>query len=232
MAIVGCRQPAPAPASLTVHCAAVLKGSLDEAVGRWSTRTGRTVEVQYGGSGTLLAALAVRPDGDVYIAADDSFTDSARRQGLIGPPVPLARIRPVLAVAEGNPLGIAGPRDLLREGVRVGIGHPEQAAIGRVTQEWLTGVGLWPQVRDGAAAQFPTVTELAAAVSLGSLDVAVVWDATAAQTAGVAAVELPDAPMRMVSGGVLVGSKRPQSADELLRFLADAGLPGMERAGG
>jgi len=81
----------------------------------------------------------------------------------------------------------------------------------------------------------PTVGELAGDLVLGTLDAALIWDATAAQYEGIEAVHVPalDADPREVTIGVLTASERPTAALRLARYLAsrDMGAPVFESQG-
>ena len=235
----------PAPggreAGLTVHCAAGLQPPVEALAREYERRYGVPVRLQYGGSGSLLAALSVKPAGDLYVAGDASYVERARGRGLVAEVLPLAAMRPVIGVRRGNPHGIAGPDDLLREGLRVGLAHPEAAAVGRITREALGQSGHWDALERRALVQKPTVNELAVDLELGALDAAVIWDATAAQFGGVEAVRAPalDGFRQTVTLGVLRSSAEPAAALRLARFLssADVGAPrfaaaGYEPAGG
>ncbi len=58
---------------------------MGELTGRFEAQVpGCTVQVQFGGSGTMLAQLTLRGDGDLYVAADRVFMQQAKDRDLIG----------------------------------------------------------------------------------------------------------------------------------------------------
>ena len=68
--------------------------------------------------------------GDLYLAADDGYTDLAYDKGLVEERIPVAAMRPVLAVKQGNPKASVH-QDLLRNDVRVALGNPDQLPLAR-----------------------------------------------------------------------------------------------------
>ena len=221
--------------ALVLHCAAGIKKPIKELADLYEKRHGIRVQLDYGGSGTLLSKIRIKPDGDLYVAGDDSYTDQAREQGLVAERLPLARMQPVLAFAKSNPKGIARLQDLLRDDVRIAYANPEAAAVGRLTRKLLTKAGIWEPIESRKSVTKPTVTELANDLVIGAIDAAIIWDATARQYPELSFV----APEEFVSAtkhvtlGVLSASKRPTAALRFARFLAssDIGMPVFARHG-
>ena len=206
---------------LTLYCAAGLKPPVEEVAAEYGKRYGVTVEIQYGGSGTLLSNLTLVREGDLYLAADESFLTEARARGLVAEVLAVAVMRPVIAVAKGNPKGVRGAQDLGRADVDVGFANPEAAAIGRVSREVLGQMGLWDALEAKAVVLKPTVNELANDLKLGAIDAAVIWDATAAQYDELEAVRVGafDAAPRHVTVGIVTASEVPTEALRFARFL-------------
>lgn len=224
---------------LRVFCAAGIRLPFEELSAEYERRYGVEVVAQYGGSGTLLANLLVVEKGDLYIAGDDSFVERARQEGVVVESLRLASMRVVIGVRRGNPHGIESLQDLARGAaqgrLRVGMANAEAAAVGRIAQRHLARAGLWENFERDLKVVKPTVGELAGDLELGTLDAALIWDATAAQYAGIEAVHVPalDADPREVTVGVLTASERPTAALRLARFLAsrDVGAPVFEAHG-
>jgi len=212
-----------ATAPLVVYCAAGVKSPI-EAIARAyeKERFGSPVQLQYGGSGTLLSNLRVANRGDLYIAADTSYIDLARQQGLLDEAIPLARQTPVIAVAKGNPKKIAGLDDLTRDDVRLALANPEAASVGQLTKKLLEDSGHWEKVSAQTKVFKPTVPEIANDVLLGSVDAAIVWDATVRQfPEQLEAVEVDawlDATQDMTVG-VLKSCQRPAEALRFARYM-------------
>src|SRR5207253_8020046 len=101
---------------------------------------------------------------------------------------PLVRQHPVVAVREGNPKNIRAIADLLRDDVKLALTNPDAASISRVSRNALGET--WTKLAARAAMMKPAVTEVAADLSLGTVDAAILWDATVPQFKGIEAVEV------------------------------------------
>lgn len=224
---------------LIFYCAAGIKPPVDKVIRRYQEEFGIPIRVQYGGSGTLLSSLRVTKLGDLYLAGDASYIEIARKQGLLAEAIPLARMRPVIAVAKGNPKKIRSVKDLLGEDVRVALANPDAASIGKQTQSALTKTGQWQGLADAVRTRGvfkPTVNEVANDVKIGTVDAGVVWDSTVRQYPELetAAPLTDDASSVMdVTVGVLTSSKRPTAALHFARYLgaSDRGLLEFARCG-
>jgi len=206
---------------LLVYCAAGLKAPVEEIAARYRAECGVEVSLQYGGTGTLLAQLAVSRVGDLLLAADEGTAEDARRRGLVAEGLAMVEQRPVLAVRRGNPKGLRAAADVLRPGVKFALAHPEAASVSRVTRD-LLGRETWDSWVAAAAVMKPTVTELAADLQLGTVDAAVVWDSTVAQFEGLEAVELAElaGQAEPAAALVLASCAVPRRALHFARYLA------------
>ena len=220
---------------LTLYCAAGLKPPVEAAAREYEERYGVKIDITYGGSGALLSSLKVVDVGDLYLAADESYCELARAEGLARESFALATMRPVVGVQAGNPKGIATISDLLGPGVRLGLANPEAAAVGRVVRAALTGSGQWEAVSSAAKVMKPTVMDLANDLNLGSLDASLVWDSTINQFPNLEGVDMPELEgyAKSVTICALESSEQPTAALRFCRFLSarDEGLPIFEEKG-
>ena len=83
------------------------------------------MQLQFGGSQSLLSGIQLAPRGDLYLPADDSYLLLARDNGLLAEMLPLARMKAVLAVPKGNPKQLRSVDDLVRGKVRRPALQPE-----------------------------------------------------------------------------------------------------------
>ena len=132
---------------LLLYCAAGVRDPVQSVINEYTRTYGITIDVQYGGSGTLLSNLEVARRGDLYLAADAKHMELATGRGLVRETIPLARQHLVLAVARGNPAGIRSLTDLVRPGVRVSYPNPEVASAGKAIRAVLEQAGLWETAR-------------------------------------------------------------------------------------
>ncbi|MEM7316054.1 MAG: molybdate ABC transporter substrate-binding protein, partial [Planctomycetota bacterium] len=225
-----------ATSKLRLYCAAGIKPVVNDAIAAYQAEMGTRIEVQYGGSGTLLSQLEVRPEGvDLYLAADSSYLETARSKGLIRETLTLAKLLPVIAVASGNPKNVTTAASLADNNVKLGLANPDAAAVGRIAKKVFSGMGEWDAIKANCKVFKPTVNEIANDVAIGSIDAAIVWDSTVAMFDNLQAVELPEfeSATRTVTIGVTETTKNSVEALRFARFLSsqDRGKPLFEKHG-
>ena len=215
-------------APLLVYCAAGIKPPVEAVAREYEQASGVRVQLQYGGSGTLLSNLRIADAGDLFLAADASYMQTARSFGLLAESIPLAQQRPVIAVARGNPKQIRTLADLQRADMRVALANPDAASIGRTVRSVLQKAGLWAALEPRVTVFKPTVNDVANDVKLGAVDAGIVWDATARQYPELEAVSVPifEAAVETITIGVLQRSRQPAAALRFARYLGarDRGL--------
>lgn len=213
---------------LVVYCAAGLKAPVSEVARQYEIRFGIPVQIQYGGSGTLLANLRVAAKGDLFIAADQSYMDTARSQHLVDEILPLAYLTPVLAVPRGNPKQVVSLEAALERKLSFGMANPEAAAVGKVVRDLLVASGDWAKFEPQIRVLKPTVNDVANDLKLGTVDVGVVWDSTVAQYPELETISIPAwaGARQKVQVAVLKATQQPTAALRFARFLGarDAGL--------
>ena len=165
--------------TITVFCGAGIRPAMDELKTAFELQNDCTVRVSYEGSGTLLGRLQSGAAADVYVPGDIFWIEKARGKDLVGDYEVAAWFVPVLVVQKGNPKKVTGLADLARKDVRVGLGNAEACAIGAVARTLLAAEGLFDRVKPRYEGL--TVNQVANQVKLGALDVALIWDAVAAQ---------------------------------------------------
>jgi molybdate transport system substrate-binding protein len=206
--------------TLMVYCAAGLKKPV-EAIGlQYQKESGTQIELQFGGTGTLLSQLRIAKRGDLFISADEGSLADARKLGVIEEAFPLAVQHPVIAVAKGNPKGVKTLADLSRADVKLALPNPEAASIGKVSKKLLGPQ--WDVLAAKAAVMKPTVTEIAADVKLGASDAALVWDSTVPQFDGLEVIQIPElsAHAENATAAVLTSAKASVEVLKFARYLA------------
>jgi len=231
LAMLGRRSGGDSAKPLTLFCGAGLRQPTEEIVAAFQRECGVEVQVQYGGSNTLLGQIEAGGMGDLFLAAEEVYADLARKKGLAQEVIPVAVQRPVIAVRKGNPTRIGGMDDLVRADVRVGLANPGQAAIGRLIKELTNRAGRWKDLEREVTQRGvfkPTVTDLANDLKLGTIDASILWDAMVRQDPELEIVqseELKPGAARIVIC-VLTSAKDPTAALRFARYLAarDRGL--------
>jgi molybdate transport system substrate-binding protein len=170
----------PSDQGLFLYCGAGLRPAMEDLRQDFTQRTGVPVLVSYAGSGCLLSMLTFARSGDLYMPGERYYVDQAIDGGHVQNDVTAAYFVAVVMVQKGNPKGIHSLRDLAREDVRVGIGHPDSVACGLVAKKILEKAGLWEAVKaniDARGAYTGAAMELSNALALKALDAAINWDA-------------------------------------------------------
>lgn len=206
--------------SLQVFCAAGLKKPVAELADAFSREFRVEVQLQYGGTGTLLSQIRVAGRGDLFLGADAGAMAEAERLELVRERIPVVTQFPVIAVSQGNPKQVRSLADLFRKDLRVAVANPEAASIGRITQRAMGE--RWEELAEKVQVMKPTVTELAADLRLGAVDAAVVWNSTVPQFEGLEGVEVKEflEVPEEASIGVLEACVQPGLALQFARYLA------------
>jgi molybdenum ABC transporter molybdate-binding protein len=227
----------PGSRPLVVFCAAGLRKPVEQAARDYQDEYGVEVQLQYGGSDTLLGQIEVVPRGrvDLYVPADDSYVASGRSKDLLDESLPLAVMRPVLAVRKGNPKQIKSLDDVIARKLRVAHANHEAAAVGKISRDALIAAKRWDAYEGCIQVVRATVNEVGNDVAIGSVDAGFVWDATVNQTP-----DLETAPAGGVEKAsattaacVVRGTEQPTAALRFARYLAarDRGAPLFEKYG-
>ncbi|MGI9468268.1 MAG: substrate-binding domain-containing protein [Rubripirellula sp.] len=213
---------------LMFFCAASNRAVMEKIVSDYKEEYGREIDLQYGGSQTLLSQLEVTGAGDLYLPADDSYLNTAKEMNLISEVLPIAKMEVVVAVRKGNPKSIQKLEDLLREDVKLVQANPDATAVGKVTRRMLKESGQWDALDQSTTAYRTTVTEAANDLLVGAADAAIVYDAVLHTYPDLEFVKLPEfaAGTSLVALGVTQQTKQPSAALHFARYVTarDRGL--------
>jgi molybdate transport system substrate-binding protein len=213
---------------LVMYCAASNRAVVEAIREDYEAECGRSVQIQYGPSQTLLSSLEVSGSGDLYLPADDSYLMVASSGELVDEILPIARMQAVVAVAKGNPKQIRSFDDLLRDDVRLVQANPDAAAIGKVTRDVLQAAELWSKLDAATEGNRTTVNDVANDVLIGAADAGIVYDAVLYSYPDLEYVELPELKeaASQISVGVLASCQQPAAALHFARYLTarDRGL--------
>jgi molybdenum ABC transporter molybdate-binding protein len=221
---------------LIVYCAAGLKGPVEQVARQYEQEHGVPIQLQYGGSQTLLANIEISQRGDLYLPADDYYIKLARDRKLIDEVIPLAEMTPVIAVARGNPRQIRTIDDLIRGEFPISLANPDATAVGKLTRDALKAVSRWDALtaRSNQVAKF-TVNDIANDIVSGAADAGIVWDAIVKQYPGLEAVPVPELneSKAKVAVSVLKSTQQPTAALRFARYLTarDRGLVEVAQSG-
>ena len=100
---------------LILYCAAGLRLPIQKIVNDFENDYGVRVKIQFGGSGSLLANIEAVNRGDLYLAADSSYTEIGFTKGLINQSIPICELNAGLIVKKGNPFNIKTIEDCIND---------------------------------------------------------------------------------------------------------------------
>lgn len=88
---------------LLVLCAPAIRLPVEATARAYEAEYHISVQIQFGGSQTLLASIQIAHRGDLFIPADDDYLVKAREKDLIADSYPLSELTPVLALRKTDP---------------------------------------------------------------------------------------------------------------------------------
>lgn len=209
-------------APVVLYCAASNKAVIENIRQAYEKEFGRSIQVQYGPSQTLLSTIEVSNVADLYLPADDSYIDMGTAKNLLSESIPIATMQGVVAVRRGNPKNIAKLQDLLRDDVRFVQSSPDASAIGKLTRDILGKSQQWDLLAKKTAAFRTTVTDVANDLLVGAADAGVVYDSVLSTYPDLEFIRLPelDPIVSHVAVACVSKSAQPQAALHFARYVA------------
>lgn len=211
--------------TLTICCAAALKPVIESTSAKYEEATGMRIQAQYGASGTLLSNIKLAKLDDLFLPADESFITKAQEDQLIKADYPLALMTPVLVIPKSNPEHITSLAQVINnKAFTLAYADPETASIGKISRAALQRSDDWERLIPHIVVTLPTVTDVANAVKIGTVDGGIVWDAVARQYPDMTIIHVPtlDQARQHVVIGVLTTSKHAKEADDFAGYLASS----------
>ena len=163
---------------LTLYSGSMLRPAIEATITDFEKREGVRVTRVYNGCGILVAQMKAGQVPDAYFACDVEFMNQVR--GLFPESDNVSQNELVILVKKGNPHGIKSLHDLAEPGLRVGVGHEKQCAMGWLTQRTFDEGGVKEKVMKNVVVQTPTGDMLVNQMRSGSLDAAVAYLSNAA----------------------------------------------------
>ena len=163
---------------LALYAGSMLRPAIDASITEFEQREGVRVSRTYNGCGVLVGQMKGGAVPDAFFACDTEFMTQARKW--FPNPVDVSQNELVILVKKGNPHNIRSLRDLGEKGLRVGIGHEKQCAMGWLTQNTFREAGLQKTIMPNVVVQTPTGDLLVNQLRANSLDAAVAYLTNAA----------------------------------------------------
>ena len=222
--------------TIQLLAAAGLREPIEEIASRYEAECGVKVDIQFGGSNSLLSQIKVDrlSTPDLLLAADESYTQQAVESNLAKEVLSIAVQRPCIIVKKDSTIQVRSVDDLMVSGRRLSIGNPDQAAIGKAVRQAFQkiptadGSNQWQKLESQVSQHGvfkPTVNEVANDVRIGAVDAGIVWTATVSSPAyqdSLRVIELPElsSESEIVSMAVLSSSPQPTEALKFARYVS------------
>jgi molybdate transport system substrate-binding protein len=211
---------------ITAFCGSVSKPVLEEAAESFCKETGIHVDLNLGGSGTMLSQMKLARRGDVYIPGSPDYMIKAVRDGVVDPDSIkiLAYLIITIDVQHGNPKHISTLSDLVRPGIRVAIGNPEAVCVGLYAVELLERNGLLQQVQKNIVTHASSCEATASLLAMKKVDAVIGWDVFSKWNPGeidtvlLKPHEIPR--IAYIPAAVSTYSQEKKSAQAFINFLA------------
>jgi molybdate transport system substrate-binding protein len=208
---------------VTLYAGSMLRPAIERTLAEFEDREGVQITTVFNGCGILVAQMKAGQIPDAYFACDAEFMQQVH--DLFPTPSDVSQNELVILVPKGNPQNIKSLTDLSRDGLRVGIGHEKQCAMGWLTQKTLKEGGVQTEVMKNVTVQTPTGDMLVNQMRAGSLDAAVAYLSNAAGAAkDLDAIRITNIPCSVATQPYAVAqtSKYPRLAARLQERLQSA----------
>jgi molybdate transport system substrate-binding protein len=163
--------------TIIVFAAAGSKPAMDEIVQKFEELHGITVEITYGGGGEVLNQMVLSESGDVYVAPEQSFMETAVSKNAVDTLSieSVAYMIPVIAVQKGNPHNIQSLADLAKPGIQVGVTRAETTLVGKYAYEIFSKAGLAEEIGNNIVTEAARPDSLLTALVMGQVDAGIIW---------------------------------------------------------
>lgn len=169
--------PAPAPSTdrgeIVLYAGSMLRPAIEDTITEFEKREGVRVTRVYNGCGILVTQMKAGQKPDVYFSCDTTFMNQV--EDLFEKPKNISKNQLVIAVKKGNPHGIQSLKDLGKQGLKVGVGHEQQCALGAITQGVLIRSKTLKAVQENVAVRSPSGDLLVNQLLTGSLDAVIAY---------------------------------------------------------
>jgi molybdate transport system substrate-binding protein len=174
--IFGC-SPMEKNTKLSLFAATGSKPAIDEICTCFMEKYGTEIEINYGGGGEILSRMVLSKSGDMYIAPEQRFMESALEKDAIysSTVINLAYMIPVIAIPKGNQKRIGCLVDLAKPGIRVAITRSETTLLGKFAPEIFEKAGLSQAIEGNIVTVASDPNNLLTMLTMGSIDAGITW---------------------------------------------------------
>ena len=211
------------PEELLLYCGAGIRPPVDELVETFGREHGVKIALDYAGSEVLLSKIKLIRRGDLYMPGDKHYVEQAAQADMILSQRSVCYWVPTVLVRKGNPKEIRRLEDLLKPGIKLGLGAPDACAIGRTSKKILEKNNIkWEDIQKNLVFQSLTVNELGMQIQAQALDAVIVWDATAkyySEHGDEIPIAIENNIISTVDIGVLKFTKHQEIAERFVDFV-------------
>ncbi len=165
--------PKTARPELVVYAGSMLRPAVEQSLDEFEKLENVRITRVYNGCGILVGQMKVGVIPDIYFACDTTFMTQVQEK--FGDPKNISNNQLMIIVKKGNPHAIAKLLDLGKDGLKVGVGHEHQCALGALTRETFIRTGVYAKVMKNVVEQAPSGDLLVSQMRAGALDVVVAY---------------------------------------------------------
>ncbi|MBI2804521.1 MAG: substrate-binding domain-containing protein [Planctomycetes bacterium] len=159
---------------LVVYAGSMLQPAIEKSLIEFEKRENVKITRVYNGCGILVSEMKAGKMPDLYFACDTSFMLQVKED--FEPAKNVSNNQLMLIVKKGNPHELKRLADMGKPGLRVGVGHEHQCAMGALTKETFLRTGVYARVVKNVKVTAPTGDYLVNQMLLsGQLDVVVAY---------------------------------------------------------
>ncbi len=163
---------------LLCYVGGTMRPAMEALQKEYEAKTGNKVDFDQGESGQLTIRITETKKGDLFVC-HDPFQMDLNKKGLEEKFWVMASLSPVIVVVKGNPKKITGLKSLGEKGLKLILTHPLYSTMGHIVPEMGKKAGVWDAIKANVISETRSGGEAANAVSIGTADAAIVWNAVA-----------------------------------------------------
>jgi len=158
---------------LVVYAGSMLRPAIEKTLDEFQRREGVRITTKYAGCGLLVGDMKAGEHPDLYFACDPQFLRMVGH--LFEEPKVVSKNQLVIATPKGNKHHLRELKDLGKPGLRVGVGHEQQCALGAITKETFLTSGVYAAVQKNIVEHAPSGDLLVVQLRVGALDAVVAY---------------------------------------------------------
>lgn len=180
VSVMGCKEKTAEKSELLIYCGITMRKPMEEIAKIIETNENVKINFMIGGTGNLLDAAKASRKGDLFLPGSDSYIKTLVSEGLISADdtVDVGYNYASIVVAKGNPLGISGLDDLLKDNIRVIIADADSGSIGKNAKKILDSEGIYDQIVAKAVSLTTDSKDIINSIRMDQADAGINWYAT------------------------------------------------------